>query len=322
MDADVEMVERKADEVGPAVSLNNSTLFRQGGSHVCSRNGVFSFSAMVVCLLLGLFFASIRYQQHVDPSLDSLSEQNVKGEVANDHDNSASDVGEVPLEPQHHNNSDDENVKKWLDSVVTLNDGIKYEIVKQLKHEKTSFTEGLCYVNGKLYESVGLWGKSALFVLDPKTGETLERYVMDKMYFAEGLTYVDGKLIQLTYKKNVGFIYNERNLSEAPKTFEFHSTTDEGWGLTYDPNKHELIESDGSEFLHFWDPDTLKEIRKVAVIRQDGSLANNINELEYWRGRVIANIWYRDILLVIHPETGVVEKEYGKLSDVSNISWR
>ena len=83
--------------------------------------------------------------------------------------------------------------------------------------------------------------------------------------------------------------------------------------MTYDPKKHELIESDGSQFLHFWDPDTMVEKRKVSVTRLDGSDANNINELEYWRGRVLANIWYTDILLVIHPESGIVEKEYGTL---------
>ena len=299
MDADIEMVERKSGEVGPPDSLNING-FRENGR--CGRFLTCSYVAMAACLLMGLFAITARYQHHVD--MPVLTEEN-DGRVP-------VDENEIPLVPQHH---DDENLKKiraWLDSTVTLSDGVKYEVVKQMSHDKKSFTEGLCFVNGKLYESVGLWRKSALLRLDPATGETLERHEMDAMYFAEGLTYVNGKLIQLTYKKNVGFIYNESNLTEAPETFEFHSTTDEGWGLTYDSNKNELIESDGSQYLHFWDPDTLQEKRKVAVTRLDGSLANNINELEYWRERVIANVWYRDVLLVIHPETGVVEKEYGK----------
>jgi glutamine cyclotransferase len=303
MDTDVEMVEQSSGEVGPPDSLSRNG-FHEVHSH--RRIGGFltcSYVAMAACLLLGLFIITTRYQHQVDSSVMGAKSN---GKSPDD------DLDGIPLEPQIHDDTND-NIRQWLDSVVTVRDGIKYEIVRQLKHDKRSFTEGLCFVDGKLYESVGLWRYSALLVLDPATGETRERHVMDDQYFAEGLTYVSGKLIQLTYKRNTGFIYNERNLTEAPKTFEFHSTTDEGWGLTYDPNKNELIESDGSEFLHFWDPDSLQEKRKVAVTRMDGTLANNINELEYWRGRVIANVWFQDVLLVIHPETGIVEKEYGKL---------
>jgi glutamine cyclotransferase len=302
MDADVEMVERKSGDVGPAYSLNSNG-FPDSNGHRWGWFLTCSYVAMAVCLLMGIFVISTRYQHQVDSS--------ILDEKKNGEDPAGMD--ETPLEPQtHDDNNNDQKIREWLDSVVTLRDGIKFEIVQQLKHDKKSFTEGLCFANGKLYESVGLWEKSAVLTLDPATGETLERHVMDNQYFAEGLTYVNGKLIQLTYRKNVGFIYNESNLDESPMTFEFHSTTDEGWGLTYDPSKNELIESDGSEFLHFWDPDTLQEKRKVAVTRLGGALANNINELEYWRGRVIANVWYRDVILVIDPETGVVEKEYGK----------
>jgi glutaminyl-peptide cyclotransferase len=306
MDADVEMVERNSGEVGPPDSLSRNG-FRESHSH--GRFGGFltcSYVAMAACLLMGLFIITARYQHQVDSSV-LAAEKN--GKSPDD------DLDEIPLEPQYHDDADNK-IRSWLDSVVTLRDGVKYEIVQQLKHDKNSFTEGLCYVNGKLYESVGLWRSSAVLLLDPTNGETLHRYDMGNQYFAEGLTYVNGKLIQLTYKMHTGFIYNESNLTEAPSTFEFHSTTNEGWGLTYDPNKNELIESDGSEFLHFWDPDTLQEKRKVAVTRIGGNLANNINELEYWRGRVIANVWFQDVLLVIHPETGIVEKEYGKLLSI------
>ena len=87
---------------------------------------------------------------------------------------------------------------------------------------------------------------------------------------------------------------------------------DEGWGITYDAENDELIMSDGSQFLHFWDPETMQQKRKIEVKRMNGDKANNMNELELWRGRVLANIWYEDTIIVIDPQTGNVEKEYGK----------
>jgi glutamine cyclotransferase len=310
MDANVEMVQLRSDDVGPAVALNDRDSLIDVIYH---RRNVLTTIAMIMCLLTGFFIGSSRYQKIVDPSVDSLLEQTNQGDIGQSVNNQTSDVVANPTKPKPNQKNEDEKIKKWLASTVTLEDGIRFEVVQQLKHDGASFTEGLCYANGKLYESIGLWHESAILVLDPKTGETLERYPMDPKYFGEGLTYVNGTLIQLTYKRQDGFIYDVSNLTRTPKTFKFHCTTNEGWGLTYDPNKHELIESDGSEFLHFWDPETLKEKRKISVTRLDGNVANNINELEYWRGRVLANIWYTDILLVINPETGTVEKEYGKL---------
>lgn len=135
---------------------------------------------------------------------------------------------------------------------------------------------------------------------------------MGQQYFGEGLTYVDGRLIQLTYKARTGFVYHISDPGTVIGNFSYSSTTNEGWGLTYNPDKHELIESDGSASLHFWDPDTFQEIRRLPVTRLNGVPATRMNELEYWRGRVLANVWFQDILLVINPDTGAVEKEYGK----------
>jgi glutamine cyclotransferase len=149
-------------------------------------------------------------------------------------------------------------------------------------------------------------------------------YPLSSKYFGEGLCYVDGKFIQLTYKAKTGFIYDAYDLEKIPATFTYSSTTNEGWGLTYDKRRQELIESDGSEYLHFWDPRTfntsgdIQELRKVKVTRQDGSAAKNINELEWWMGRVVANVWYQDVILVINPATGVVEKEYGKFLGIGS----
>ncbi len=157
-------------------------------------------------------------------------------------------------------------------------------------------------------------GHSKVQRLDPQTGEVIESqpFPSGSKYFGEGLTIANSKLYVLTYKAKRGFIFDSKNISALPDQFHFNTTTGEGWGLTYDASKHELIASDGSKFLHFWDPDTFALKRKVEVKRQKSRNSKNINELEWWRGRVLANIWYEDVLIVIDPETGVVEKEYGK----------
>ncbi len=164
---------------------------------------------------------------------------------------------------------------------------------------------------GTLYESTGLNGQSSVRILDPVTGKMQKIVKMDSKYFGEGLTYYKGKLIQITWRSKTGFIYNASDLTIPPETFEFTTTKEEGWGLTYDQTSDELIVSDGSHYLHFWDPSTFKELRKVEVTRKSGEPATNMNELEFWRGRVLANVWYQDTILVINPESGVVEKEYG-----------
>ena len=94
--------------------------------------------------------------------------------------------------------------------------------------------------------------------------------------------------------------------------FSYTTTRNEGWGITWDPCQEELIVTDGTNNLHFWDPESLEQKRKVAVTRQSGAPAKSLNEIEFWRGRVLANVWYEDVLLVIDPATGTVEKEYGK----------
>jgi len=168
---------------------------------------------------------------------------------------------------------------------------------------------------GKLYESVGLNKQSAILVLDENTGETLETYPMASKYFGEGLTYYKGLLIQLTYKARKGFMYDVNHLDSPPREFDFDTTTKEGWGFTYDEKRDELIVSDGSAFLHFWDPTTFQQKRKHQIMRLDGTPAIRINELEYWRDRVVANVWFEHVLLIINPVSGLVEKEYGMFNN-------
>ena len=140
-------------------------------------------------------------------------------------------------------------------------------------------------------------------------GEVQKKVKMDDALFGEGMTYYKDTLVQITWKSHKGFIYNMTTL-DTIDTFKFSSTKNEGWGITWDRCKDELIVTDGSHFLHIWDPNTMTQKRKIPVIRQDGKKALELNEIEFWRGRVLANVWYEDVMLVIHPETGQVEKEY------------
>lgn len=172
------------------------------------------------------------------------------------------------------------------------------------------YRQGLTYARGVLFESAGLYGQSDVRILDRTTAAVEKKTDMDKKYFAEGITYYKDKLIQITWKLQQGFVYDIDTLEEIDR-FKFETTVNQGWGITWDRCKDELIVTDGSSNLHFWDPNTFQEIRRVPVTRMSGLGAGQMNEIEFWRGRVLANVWHEDVILVINPETGVVEKEYG-----------
>ena len=190
--------------------------------------------------------------------------------------------------------------------------GMRVPLIHETWHDLFVCMSCVCLVLylGRLFESIGLNHQSALLELDPETGETRTTIPMDKEIFGEGLTYCQGKLIQLSYKAKKGFVYNATQLDQPPITFTYDTTTHEGWGFTYNEQRHELIVSDGSEYLHIWDPQTYTQLRKHRIMRLDGTPALRMNELEWWRDRVVANVWFEDVLLIINPESGLVEKEY------------
>ena len=131
-----------------------------------------------------------------------------------------------------------------------------------------------------------------------------------KELFGEGIAYVDGLLYQITWKSHRGFIYNATTL-EVVNKFQFQSTRNEGWGITWDPCQEEFVVTDGSPNLHFWDRNNLTQTRVIPVNRMNGKPATQLNEIEWYRGRILANVWFEDVILVIDPESGTVEKEYG-----------
>jgi glutamine cyclotransferase len=174
-----------------------------------------------------------------------------------------------------------------------------YRVLHVYPHDRDAFTQGLIYVDGALYESTGLKGASSLRRVDLETGKVLQRKDMPRRYFAEGLTSWGGDLVQLTYRDNLGFVYDRARFA-VKRTFRYDG---EGWGLTTDGTR--LIMSDGSANLRFLDPSTFRETGRVTV-RDGGTPVANLNELEYVRGEVYANVWKTDRVARIAPDSGRV----------------
>jgi len=175
-----------------------------------------------------------------------------------------------------------------------------YSIVATYPHDTEAFTEGLIYFNDSLYESTGGWGTSSLRQVNLANGNITREVFLPEQYFGEGLTIVHGSLIQLTWQSGIGFVYDEKTLKV---TANFTYST-EGWGLTFD-GIH-LIMSDGSSNLYFLEPATFQKVSQVSV-RDDNASIANLNELEYVKGDIYANIWHRQEIVIINPKTGQVK---------------
>jgi len=174
-----------------------------------------------------------------------------------------------------------------------------YKIVKTYPHDTNSFTEGLVYQDGVLYESTGLVGQSSLRRVNLETGETLQSVSLTGDSFGEGITIFGDKIIQLTWMSHKGFVYNKTSLDELQQ-FSYQG---EGWGLTHDDTR--LIMSNGSAMLTFLDPTTFKVIG-ILEVTDGGEPVVNLNELEYVNGVVYANVWLQDRIAIINIQTGNV----------------
>jgi glutaminyl-peptide cyclotransferase len=172
-------------------------------------------------------------------------------------------------------------------------------VVATYPHDPSAFTEGLFYRDGFLYESTGLQGQSSVRKVELATGKILQQHAIDKTYFGEGIVAWKDRLIELTWQDHIGFVYDI-------DTFQLRSTfpiEGEGWALTQDGQN--LIMSDGSSDLRILDPNTLKEVRRLHVTC-DGNPVSNINELEWVKGEIDANIWITNLIVRIAPDTGKV----------------
>lgn len=175
-----------------------------------------------------------------------------------------------------------------------------YQILHVYPHDPHAFTQGVVFVDGHLYESTGLNGKSSIRMVDVLTGKILQKYDLPVQYFGEGLTDWGSNLIQLTWKNHTGFVYDRFSLSVL-RTFHYEG---EGWGLTHDSTH--LIMSDGTSYLRFLDPKSFKEFGRIQVTDESGRSVDKLNELEYVRGEIYANIWQSDQIVRISPRTGKI----------------
>ncbi len=195
---------------------------------------------------------------------------------------------------------------------------IKYSVTKTYPHSINSYTEGLVFYDGKLYESTGSPEnypntKSVIGPLNLKTGEIDVKVEIDRnKYFGEGIIFLDDRLFQLTYKNQIGFIYNARDFKQIGS---FSYKNNEGWGMTTDGQS--IIMSDGTNYLYYWDPDSLTEIKRINVT-YNGSSALYTNELEYINGFIYANIWTTNFIAKIDPANGKIVA----LIDLTNLSIR
>jgi len=177
-----------------------------------------------------------------------------------------------------------------------------YKIVNQYPHDITSYTQGLEFYNGDLYESTGQHNQSKLRKVDYKTGEVLKNIDLDGIYFGEGLTILNDKIYQLTWKKGTGFIYD---IDSFEKTGSFkYGISKEGWGLCNDSEK--LYKSDGTENIWILDTQTLTEKEKIQVYTNKGKIVG-INEMEWVKGKIYANRYQKNGVAIINPSNGAIE---------------
>lgn len=177
-----------------------------------------------------------------------------------------------------------------------------YELLNTYPHDITSYTQGLEFYNGVLYESTGQYGESKLRALDYKNDAILNNVNLSRSYFGEGLTVLNDKIYQLTWKEGRGLIYDV-NTFETLGSFNYGQSK-EGWGLCNDGRQ--LYKTDGSENIWILNAETLEEERFVQAYTNKGRLTN-LNELEWVEGKIYANRYQKNGVAIINPINGAIE---------------
>jgi glutamine cyclotransferase len=174
-----------------------------------------------------------------------------------------------------------------------------YRVVHVFPHDPEAFTQGLVYRDGLFYEGTGLNGRSTIRKVRIENGEVLQIQKLDAQYFGEGIAVFGDTLFQLTWTSGIGFLYDLASF-QRKGTFTYAG---EGWGLAHDGTR--LIMSDGSATLRFLDPATRKLVSRLTV-RDAGKPVASLNELEYVKGEIFANVWQTERIARISPKTGAV----------------
>jgi glutamine cyclotransferase len=187
-------------------------------------------------------------------------------------------------------------VSLWL---IPLPTQYGYRVLKTYPHDRTAFTQGLEYRDGFLYEGTGMIGRSSVRKVDLGSGSVIQKYDLPQPFFGEGITVLNQQILELTWQTQTGFVYDKSSF-RVLRSFNYPG---EGWGLTNDGKQ--IYMSDGSADIRVWDAATLKEIRRITV--KDGvSPVTQLNELEWVRGEIYANVWQTDRIARISPVDGRV----------------
>jgi glutamine cyclotransferase len=177
---------------------------------------------------------------------------------------------------------------------------LPYRIENIYPHDKKAYTQGLIFEDGYLYEGTGQYNESSLRKVEITSGEPVRLTMLAGEIFGEGITIFQEKIFQLTYKSQVGFVYEKESFRRIQKVYYQNK---EGWGLTHDGTH--LIMSDGTNRIYYMDPQYFTEVRQLEVYDNKGPV-NRLNELEYIEGKIFANIYGEDEIVIIDPGTGKV----------------
>ena len=186
-----------------------------------------------------------------------------------------------------------------------------YSIVDTYPHPSDAYTQGLEFHNGKLYESTGQYGESDIRITQVETGEVIQKKEMSKDVFAEGLTILNDKVYQLTWRGRFGYVY-DLDLNQTG-SFKYNRSK-EGWGLCNDGEF--LYKSDGTDKIWKIDPDTFEELEYIQIVSNKKSF-KEINELEWVNGKIYANIYQENAIMIVNPTTGALESVIN-LGDLKN----
>jgi len=187
-----------------------------------------------------------------------------------------------------------------------------YKIINEYPHDQNAYTQGLEFHQDTLYESTGKKGKSSLRKVDFRTGKVLKKIDLDNNYFGEGITILNNKIYQLTWQSGIGFIYDLRDFKKID-SFKYNQSR-EGWGLCNDGEK--IFKSDGTEKIWFLNPQTMAEEGHFETVTNT-SIFNKANELEYVNGKIYANVYQKESMMIIDAKSGAIEGviNFGGLKD-------
>lgn len=213
-------------------------------------------------------------------------------------------LGEKKIKAKIYSNGEEYETNKTITILSSIKPKLyTYKILETYPHDINAYTQGLEFKNDTLYESTGQYKESSLRKTDYKTGEVLKMVKLDDQYFGEGLTIVNNKIYLLTWRENIGFIYNLKTI-EQTGTFVYGQSK-EGWGLCHD-SENNIYKSDGTDKIWTLNSNTLAEKDYIEIFTNTSKI-NSVNELEWVEGKIYANVYQQGSIAIIDPANGAVE---------------